>query len=341
MGVRVARRGVVDDLRRGSGSVVSGLHRWLREQNMGFRLQFSSLRPGGDRVHHVREEDVRVVLARLPAEVTGRLRRVHFNDRSRGGRRLGYVNFGRREIALCALPPRVSLTRYLCRRQTPEQFGAIRGVQWSPTAIRRFMLYDVFLHELGHLQTVHAEAKSERRKFAVERKAQEFAMYWCQRLWTERFEHSDPAHNPPTAVEIEDEDPELSDMRVRVGQFPREAMMWDRLAHLYHDRARKTEEKEAWERALSLEPKNYWTILKLGSWHYGMGHFDEAMGLFKHAAGLMPRKSVAYWCMGDVYWKRCDNVLAGAMYEKAVALEPRDEEAKRRLRAWRQAVQHD
>ena len=43
-------------------------------------IKFSYTAPGGDRKHYVFEEDVRVVLSRLPEEVYGRLRVVHFND---------------------------------------------------------------------------------------------------------------------------------------------------------------------------------------------------------------------------------------------------------------------
>jgi len=71
---------------------------------MAHEIKFSVSTPKSDRVHHVTEEDVRAVLSRLPEEVWNSLRNVHFNDRSRGARRLGYVNRGRREIALCALP---------------------------------------------------------------------------------------------------------------------------------------------------------------------------------------------------------------------------------------------
>lgn len=75
--------------------------------------KFTVSTPGCDRIHHVTEEDVRVVLSRLPEELWRRLRAVHFNDRSRGARCLGYVTRGRREITLCALPPRMSLARTL------------------------------------------------------------------------------------------------------------------------------------------------------------------------------------------------------------------------------------
>jgi hypothetical protein len=69
-------------------------------------------------------------------------------------------------------------------------------------AVRRFLLYDVFLHELGHLQVIDEEAKRVRRKFASETKAQEFAEYWRARLWREQFDHTDPVHNRPTGEEL-------------------------------------------------------------------------------------------------------------------------------------------
>jgi hypothetical protein len=163
---------------------------------------FSSTTPGCDRVYHVGQDEIRVVLARLPQGVRTRLRRVHFNDQSRGGRVLGYVNRGRREIALCALPPRISLARFLVKGQSPSQFGARRGARWPSLAIRRFLLYDVFLHELGHLQIIDDRAASARRKFASETKAQDFAMYWCRRLWSMTFDHPDPVHNAPSDAEL-------------------------------------------------------------------------------------------------------------------------------------------
>jgi hypothetical protein len=169
---------------------------------MAGRVKFSASVPGADRIHYVTEEDVRTVLDRLPETLWRRLRAVHFNDRSWGMRTLGYVNYGRREIALCALAPCVGLTQALRGGQTPEQFGARRGQKWPKLAVRRFMLYDLFLHELGHLQLIDRDARSTRRKFADEKLAQAFAMEWCDRLWSEPFAHPDPVHNPPTPEEL-------------------------------------------------------------------------------------------------------------------------------------------
>jgi hypothetical protein len=166
------------------------------------QVKFSVSAVGADRIHHVNEEDVRVVLSRLPLELWYRLRAVHFNDRSRGARVLGYVNYGRREIALCALPPRVSFWRALERGERPGQFGAQRGRQWPSLAIRRFILYDVFLHELGHLQLVNGNARSERLRFAREKLAQAFAVQWRKRLWSAPFPNPDPVHNPPRLGEL-------------------------------------------------------------------------------------------------------------------------------------------
>ncbi len=165
-------------------------------------VKFSLSRPGADRIHYVNEEDVRIVLSRLPVNLWNRLRAVHLNDRSRGARSLGYVNRGRREIALCALPPRLSLTQALAKGQTPEQFGAVRGRKWPVVAVRRFILYDVFLHELGHLQLINGDTRSVRLRFAREKMAQAFAMQWCDNLWSQPFSHPDPVHNPPTRDEL-------------------------------------------------------------------------------------------------------------------------------------------
>jgi len=169
---------------------------------MGSRIEFSTTPPKGDRRHVLTEDDVRVVLGRLPAELWSMLRKVHFNDQSRGGRVLGYVTRGQREIAICALPPRVSLTRFLARGQSPRQYGARRGTQWPALAVRRYLLYHTFLHELGHLQIVDDVTNSELLRFARERRAEEFATEWRRRLWLYPFDHPDPVHNAPSGEEL-------------------------------------------------------------------------------------------------------------------------------------------
>ncbi len=166
------------------------------------KIKFISAEACCDRAHVITPEEVLIVLSRMPEETWRRVRAVHFTDRSRGARVLGYVQASRREISLCALPPRVSLTRFLVRGQTPETFGAKRAMQWPHLAVRRFMLYDVLLHELGHMQIVDEKAKSVRRRFAYEKYAQMFADQWRKTLWREHYDHPDSVHNAPSPEEL-------------------------------------------------------------------------------------------------------------------------------------------
>lgn len=165
-------------------------------------IRFTYAKTGGARRHSVNAEEVQVLLSRIPEELWATLRAVHFNDRGVGCRVLGYVNRGRREIAICALPPRVSLTKFWACH-SPEEFGARRGRQWPELAVRRFMLYETFLHELGHLQTIDPKARRPQRRFAGETKAQNFANFWRRKLWSSPFDHQDPVHNPPSSEELE------------------------------------------------------------------------------------------------------------------------------------------
>ena len=66
---------------------------------MSREIRFSVSPPRADRVYHVSEDDIRVVLSRLPPEAKSRLQAVHFNDRSSGAHRLGYVTPSRRETS--------------------------------------------------------------------------------------------------------------------------------------------------------------------------------------------------------------------------------------------------
>ena len=170
------------------------------------RIKFSCSMTRAGRIHFLTPDDVRVLLGRLPEELWERLRAVHFNDRGRGKRVAGYVNMGHREIAICAHPASVSCSSAIPRKQrcSPATFGASRGRQWPQLAVRRFLLYDVFLHELGHLQIVDPAAKALRRRYASETLAQEFANSWRRALWAQHFDHPDPAHNPPSRDELQD-----------------------------------------------------------------------------------------------------------------------------------------
>ena len=165
------------------------------------KIKFTYKTPDSDRRHYIDEHDVLVLLTRLPSDTWERLKVVHFNDNSRGGHVYGYTTTrGRKEISICALPPRFSL-KWARAAGVPERFGAISGTQWPTLAIRRYLLYNTFLHEIGHLQIVLPDKSNPRRKFADETIAQMFANQWRKTLWKKKFDHPDPVHNAPTQDE--------------------------------------------------------------------------------------------------------------------------------------------
>jgi tetratricopeptide (TPR) repeat protein len=277
-------------------------------------IAFSYHHPRGDRRHFVTEEDVRVVLERLPGSVSKRLKAVHFNDRARGRRCLGYVRPGHNEIALCALAPRVSLGVYLRRSQSPGQFGAVRASQWPLQAIRRFMLYDVLLHELGHLQIIDQKAKTWRRQFACETLAQDFAESWCRELWAQPFDHPDPVHSAPTPEEL---------AAVREGWTAANA---DYKSGLFHTQSKRYDEAvqlltRAVERfsshALALELLGKLTYAGLGAPESNLG----AIELLTKAVRLDPSLFDANLYLGFALAKENREAEARRSLERAVLLD--------------------
>lgn len=155
-------------------------------------------------IRYFSQKDFEIVRDRIPEEYCSRLRDVFVDYTTNGGKNLGWTTRrGRRDIVLCSiLPQRVSLGRFLVKRQSALEFGTLPRGQWTPWAVRRFLLYDVFLHEIGHLQIVNAKKSDFNRKFASESKAQEFADNLRRKLWSEYFEHPDPIHNKPQEDEL-------------------------------------------------------------------------------------------------------------------------------------------
>ena len=155
-------------------------------------------------VSYVSTEDIKIALGRVPVALCSRLRHVYMSRLSLGVRRLGSVRRrGRRDITLYSmLPPRVSLRRFVYRGQAASEFGAPARGQWPPWAVRRFLLYDVLLHEIGHLQVVDAKSTSFDRRYASETLAQRFADELRRELWCQPFDHPDPIHGPPSDAEF-------------------------------------------------------------------------------------------------------------------------------------------
>lgn len=154
-------------------------------------------------VRFVNDDDICAVLRRLPAEPKSRLGRVRLRS-SAATRVLGYVTArGRRDIVLaCRLPPRVSLRQFMYGGHFAVDYGAPNRGQWPPWAVKRYLLFGVLLHELGHLQAVKPDV-GQKRGFAGETKADEFALKWRDALWAKGCDERDPAYHAPSEGEIE------------------------------------------------------------------------------------------------------------------------------------------
>lgn len=157
-----------------------------------------------DVVKYISDEDLKIVKERIPEEFRTRLRDVFIHCESYGVRRLGFVTtYGRRDVNLSAfLPYRISLRQFLVKGQSALEFGTSARGQWTPWAVRRFLLYDVYLHEIGHLQIVDSKNSNIKRKFASETLAQKFADDLRRKLWSCCFDHPDPVHNNPQPDEL-------------------------------------------------------------------------------------------------------------------------------------------
>lgn len=157
-----------------------------------------------DVVQYISHNDLEIVKKRIPEEFCTRLRDIYIWSESYGVRELGFVTRkGRRDVNLSTfLPYRVSLRRFLIKGQSALEFGTSPIGQWTPWAVRRFLLYDVFIHEIGHLQIVDNKNSNINRKFASETLAQKFADDLRRKLWSSYFDHPDPVHNSPEPDEL-------------------------------------------------------------------------------------------------------------------------------------------
>lgn len=277
-------------------------------------IQFKYAEPWADRRHFIDEEDVRVLLSRLPKELYKRLEGVYFKDDSFGGKRYGYTTAaGRREITLCALPPRISLTGVLSRyKQSHSSFGAIKGAQWPSLAVRRFMLYDVFLHELGHLQTIRPEIKNNsKERFANELKAQEFADYWREKLYSEAFDHPDPVHNPPSKQELQN---------VQAHWIP---------AHTEYKKGLKLWQEKSrddalfyYHKALKIYPEHAYALEAVGIYNYfNMEESVRAMGFLSRAVQVDPTLLYGNFFLALSYTEQGQKELAIHHFEKSLRID--------------------
>jgi len=62
--------------------------------------------------------------------------------------------------------------------------------------------------------------------------------------------------------------------------------------------------------------------------------YREAIWYFEVAASILPNEACPYWCLAGAYEGMGDYRQAEAFYRKAVAVDPENRDAKRRLDEW-------
>jgi len=157
----------------------------------------------GDLHRFVTKEDILTLLNRLPLEEYQQLKTVTF-ETCGGAYQFGYVFYKRvKGIVLCDQPLRMGMKEADAKRGHLIEYGGLNNMKWPIIAIRRYMLYNVFLHELRHTHIVNPHKKLTRHKIPFEKLANEYSDFWRGELYKDKFDHHDPVHNLPTLDEQE------------------------------------------------------------------------------------------------------------------------------------------
>ena len=162
---------------------------WTRLSEDNIRWKVIKENPSRHYYHPCNEKDYHYVLTQLPEEVTDCvnaiiLRRAPKNDENLGieARRRYFCvimnSFPKSRTISWQRKPRESVLHHYnpwCRRW--EQDGPIWNLIWEEQEIRRYYLYHLFLHEIGHLNQPVCGSRKQHEMFA-----ENFALEWARKL---------------------------------------------------------------------------------------------------------------------------------------------------------------
>jgi cytochrome c-type biogenesis protein CcmH/NrfG len=114
--------------------------------------------------------------------------------------------------------------------------------------------------------------------------------------------------------------------------------LYQQLGALHFKRKELMEAWEAFMQSLRLNPDDPWTCLKFGTLLTLCDDKHYARELFDHAIALDPELAVAHWCSANLYRKQGEYELAERAYERAVEVDPDDEQAREKLAEWRSFI---
>ena len=163
------------------------IYRQLSESEEKWRVLREN--PSRDFYHPCSAEDYHAVLSRLPSELTNDVSAIVLRRTSKRDENLG-VDARRRYscIIMNAFPvsnemewpkkPTDSEVRHLARWcDRWRSNGGRWWLEWTPDEVRRYYLYHVFLHEIGHINQPRSYSLKRRESFA-----ENFALEWAREL---------------------------------------------------------------------------------------------------------------------------------------------------------------
>lgn len=126
----------------------------------------------------------------------------------------------------------------------------------------------------------------------------------------------------------------VGDILQQIDQRPSDPDLYQQLGGLYLKDGKLDEARQAYQRAVELDPKNPFSHLFLGNALAGLKFVPNALECYQKAAELMPGEAVAYWCQGDAYVCLGRFDFAQEAYQKAVSVSPDDSQAQEKLAEW-------
>ncbi len=119
---------------------------------------------------------------------------------------------------------------------------------------------------------------------------------------------------------------------------PDDAELYQQLGDLYFKQRELMEAWQAYMQSLRLNPDDPWTCLKFATLLTICDDKKYARELLDYAIKLDPELAVAHWCSANLYRKQGEYELAGQAYERAVEVNPDDDQARKKLAEWRSFI---
>ena len=119
---------------------------------------------------------------------------------------------------------------------------------------------------------------------------------------------------------------------------PDDAELYQQLGDMHFKRGDLMEAWQAFMQSLRLNPEDPWTCLKFGTLLTLCEEKKYARELFDHAIELDSELAVAHWCSGNLYREQGEYEFAERAYERAVEVDPDDEQAREKLAEWRSFI---